>query len=98
MAENGDLQQRILQKTLQEVADEEAEGADPCVICLDTITEPCVGVPCHHANFDYLCLLSWLEQQPNCPLCTCALIVLEGKRLIVNTIQARPISQQYSMT
>ncbi|KAJ5459974.1 uncharacterized protein N7458_001526 [Penicillium daleae] len=77
MAENGDLQQRILQKTLQEVADEEAEGADPCVICLDTITEPCVGVPCHHANFDYLCLLSWLEQQPNCPLCKANLTAVQ---------------------
>lgn len=77
MAENGDLQQEILQKTLQEVADEEVDGADPCVICLDTITEPCVGVPCRHANFDYLCLLSWLEQQPNCPLCKCAMTVPE---------------------
>ncbi|KAJ5668168.1 uncharacterized protein N7477_006738 [Penicillium maclennaniae] len=63
-----DLQRKILQRTLKEVEDEEAEG-DPCVICLETITEPCVAVPCKHSNFDYLCLLSWLEQQPNCPLC-----------------------------
>ncbi|KAJ5296810.1 uncharacterized protein N7443_007703 [Penicillium atrosanguineum] len=61
----GDLQREILQRTLKEVEDEEAEG-DPCVICLETITEPCVAVPCKHSNFDYLCLLSWLEQQPNC--------------------------------
>ncbi|OQD77161.1 hypothetical protein PENDEC_c003G01619 [Penicillium decumbens] len=67
MAE-GDLQREILQRTLKEVADEETES-DPCVICLETITEPSVAVPCHHSNFDYLCLLSWLEQQPNCPLC-----------------------------
>jgi hypothetical protein len=67
MAE-GDLQREILQRTLREVADEENEG-DPCVICLETITEPSVAVPCKHSNFDYLCLLSWLEQQPNCPLC-----------------------------
>lgn len=67
MAE-GDLQREILQRTLREVADEENEG-DPCVICLETITEPCVALPCKHSNFDYLCLLSWLEQQPNCPLC-----------------------------
>lgn len=64
----GDLQREILQRTLKEVEDEEVEG-DPCVICLETITEPCVAVPCKHSNFDYLCLLSWLEQQPNCPLC-----------------------------
>ncbi|KAF7717028.1 Uncharacterized protein PECH_003157 [Penicillium ucsense] len=69
MGEHGDLQRQILQKTLKEVADEEINGVDPCVICLDAITEPCVGIPCLHANFDYLCLLSWLEQRPNCPLC-----------------------------
>ncbi|KAJ5197984.1 uncharacterized protein N7498_007101 [Penicillium cinerascens] len=68
MAGDGDLQREILQRTLKEVADEETEG-DPCVICLETITEPSVAVPCKHSNFDYLCLLSWLEQQPNCPLC-----------------------------
>lgn len=69
MAEHGNLHQEILQKTLKEVADEEAEDADPCVICLETITEPSVAVPCNHSNFDYLCLVSWLEQQPSCPLC-----------------------------
>jgi hypothetical protein len=26
-------------------------------------------VPCNHANFDFLCLVSWLEQRRNCPLC-----------------------------
>ena len=70
MADDGDLQQEVLQKTLREVAEEELEDADPCVICLETITEPCVSIPCKHTNFDYLCLISWLEQQPNCPLCT----------------------------
>ncbi|KAJ5594199.1 uncharacterized protein N7459_000407 [Penicillium hispanicum] len=69
MADDGDLRQEILQKTLKEVADEETEGADPCVICLETIAEPCIAAPCNHTNFDYLCLISWLEQQPNCPLC-----------------------------
>lgn len=65
-----ELRQQILQRTLQEVADEEKEAvANPCVICLDTITEPCVAQPCHHANFDFICLLSWLEQQQKCPLC-----------------------------
>lgn len=62
-----DVRQEILQRTLQEV--EESDVANPCVICLDKITEPCVAQPCHHANFDFLCLVSWLEQQPTCPLC-----------------------------
>lgn len=70
MADDVDLRQEILQRTLQEVAHEELESvADPCVICLDFITDPSVAVPCNHANFDFLCLVSWLEQQPNCPLC-----------------------------
>jgi hypothetical protein len=64
-----DLRQEILQRTLKEVADEEKEAANPCVICLDTIAEPCVAQPCHHTNFDFLCLVSWIEQQPKCPLC-----------------------------
>ncbi|CAI7628688.1 unnamed protein product [Penicillium viridicatum] len=64
-----ELRQEILQRTLKEVADEEKEAANPCVICLDTITEPCVAQPCQHANFDFLCLVSWTEQQPKCPLC-----------------------------
>lgn len=72
MANDEDVRHEILQKTLKEVADEglvEGESNDPCVICLDSITEPSVAVPCNHSNFDYLCLVSWLEQQPSCPLC-----------------------------
>ncbi|KAK3376751.1 hypothetical protein B0T24DRAFT_619604 [Lasiosphaeria ovina] len=42
---------------------------DCCVICLDAISEPCSALPCAHSNFDLLCLLSWLEQRPECPLC-----------------------------
>ncbi|KAJ5918095.1 hypothetical protein N7454_010470 [Penicillium verhagenii] len=68
MADDGDLQQEILQKTLREVGEEERE-VDPCVICLESITEPSIAKPCNHTNFDFLCLVSWLEQQPNCPLC-----------------------------
>ncbi|KAJ6133205.1 hypothetical protein N7471_008420 [Penicillium samsonianum] len=72
-----ELRQEILQRTLKEVADEENEAANPCVICLDTITEPCVAQPCHHANFDFLCLVSWIEQQPKCPLCKIELTAVQ---------------------
>ncbi|KAE8359173.1 hypothetical protein BDV27DRAFT_149811 [Aspergillus caelatus] len=70
--DNVDLQQEIMQKTLEEVAqEEEADGsvANPCVICLELISEPAVAVPCRHANYDFLCLLSWLENRRICPLC-----------------------------
>lgn len=70
MSDDGDLQHEVLQRTLQEVVhDGDGNVANPCVVCLDTITEPCMTVPCNHANFDFLCLASWLEQRASCPLC-----------------------------
>ncbi|PYI07570.1 hypothetical protein BO78DRAFT_341377 [Aspergillus sclerotiicarbonarius CBS 121057] len=70
MSHDVDLQQEILQRTLQEVAHEEGDKeANPCVICLEPVSEAAVAVPCQHANFDFLCLVSWLELRRNCPLC-----------------------------
>ncbi|KAL2831256.1 hypothetical protein BJY01DRAFT_109070 [Aspergillus pseudoustus] len=73
MTDDVDIQQQILQRTLQEVAQEhhqhQEDVSDPCVICLEPITEPAVAVSCNHANFDFLCIVSWLEQRRNCPLC-----------------------------
>jgi hypothetical protein len=69
------LQSRVLQTTLVEVAarDEASSqgqtGELCCVICLDTITEACEAKPCKHTNFDYLCILNWLERSSKCPLC-----------------------------
>ncbi|KAN0078678.1 hypothetical protein V8E54_005191 [Elaphomyces granulatus] len=57
-------------KNLEEVAhDDENASTTPCVICLDSLREPSVAVPCEHANFDFMCLISWLEQRRVCPLC-----------------------------
>ena len=77
-----DIQTQVLQTTLAEVSairkdaidgDTEKGSADDssdcCVICLDAITEPCTALPCSHTHFDFLCLLSWLEQRASCPLC-----------------------------
>lgn len=70
MADDGNVRQEILKKTLQEVALEDEDGlASPCVICLDTITETAIAIPCKHANFDFLCLANWLQQRRVCPLC-----------------------------
>ncbi|PGH16582.1 hypothetical protein AJ79_01688 [Helicocarpus griseus UAMH5409] len=74
MAQDVDLQQTILRRTLDEVADSRSSGKNdahlnPCVICLDQISEPAIALPCNHASFDFLCLLSWLQQRPACPLC-----------------------------
>ncbi|KAL4960805.1 RING finger domain protein [Aspergillus stella-maris] len=71
MTNDADIQQQILQRTLQEVTQEQHQDdvADPCVICLEPISEPAIAVSCNHANFDFLCLVNWLEQRRNCPLC-----------------------------
>ena len=40
-----------------------------CVICLDEISEGATSLPCKHDHFDFLCLLSWLQERNTCPLC-----------------------------
>ncbi|KAF5642696.1 RING finger domain protein [Fusarium sp. NRRL 52700] len=64
-----DLQRQVLQSTLDEIATRQEDATDCCVICLESISDACEAIPCQHRNFDYLCLLSWLEQSPKCPLC-----------------------------
>ncbi|OAQ66188.1 zinc finger domain-containing protein [Pochonia chlamydosporia 170] len=69
-----DIQRRILQNTLDEVAAREEDATDCCVICLDIITEPCEALPCGHRNFDYICVSNWLFGTPQCPLCKAKVI------------------------
>lgn len=77
-----DIQTKVLQTTIAEICSRRStkpEGndrngdssrpTDCCVICLDCISEPCAALPCAHAHFDFLCLLSWLQECPTCPLC-----------------------------
>ncbi|KAF1970447.1 hypothetical protein BU23DRAFT_570832 [Bimuria novae-zelandiae CBS 107.79] len=45
------------------------EDEDVCVICLSAVTERAVAVPCNHCAFDFICLVSWTQQRPTCPLC-----------------------------
>ena len=71
---NIDIKSKVLQHTLAQVATRQEEVIDAssgkcCVICLDNISEPCEAQPCKHSDFDYLCLLSWVQEQPRCPLC-----------------------------
>ncbi|KAE8450021.1 hypothetical protein EG329_007160 [Mollisiaceae sp. DMI_Dod_QoI] len=69
-----DVESKILQTTLTEISsrhnDEGAEEEeDPCVICLERISEPATAQPCQHSSFDFLCLISWLQERSSCPLC-----------------------------
>ena len=67
-----DIRRCVLKSTLQQVNTTTGyleQEKDPCVICLDCISERAVALPCRHENFDFLCLLSWLQEQITCPLC-----------------------------
>lgn len=50
---------------------------DTCVICLEPVTERAVAVPCNHLTFDFLCLCSWSQEQPSCPLCKTKITAIE---------------------
>ncbi|KAI8939492.1 hypothetical protein NX059_003263 [Plenodomus lindquistii] len=45
------------------------ESEDTCVICLSSVTERAITVPCSHYTFDFVCLVSWLQERSTCPLC-----------------------------
>lgn len=45
---------------------------EACTICLEPITERAVATPCNHLTFDFLCLVSWLQERATCPLCKAA--------------------------
>jgi len=64
-------------KEPQQCPRHDEEATDTCVICLSAITERAVAVPCNHLVFDFLCLVHWLQQQPNCPLCKAPLRAVE---------------------
>ncbi|KAK0113772.1 hypothetical protein ONS95_014022 [Cadophora gregata] len=74
-----DTRSQILQTTLAEISaarkddptegDGEDEDETCCVICLERVSDQAVAQPCQHASFDFLCLISWLQEQSSCPLC-----------------------------
>lgn len=70
-----DARSKILQTTLAEISSsrqDHADGAedeDCCVICMEAVSDKAVAQPCKHDNFDFVCLLSWLQERSACPLC-----------------------------
>ncbi|KAK4226640.1 E3 ubiquitin-protein ligase [Podospora fimiseda] len=75
--DDNDIQSQVLQTTLASIESNNNEETNCCVICLDTITEPCTSLPCSHTNFDFICLLNWLQQRPSCPLCKASIIQVQ---------------------
>lgn len=45
------------------------DSSDICAICLCPVTERAITSPCSHYTFDFLCLVSWLQERSTCPLC-----------------------------
>ncbi|KAE9369526.1 hypothetical protein N431DRAFT_427690 [Stipitochalara longipes BDJ] len=70
--EDLDARSKIFQTTLAEISSQQ-EFTDAeencCVICLERISEQATAQPCNHDSFDFLCLISWLQEQSSCPLC-----------------------------
>jgi Ring finger domain len=99
--ENLDARSKVLQATLEEIslADDLTSGTDSedcCVICLDRVSERAKAHPCQHRSFDYLCLLSWLEQRTTCPLCKAEVVrvhydfTADGKYKVYTVIKPKP--------
>ncbi|KAF1913498.1 hypothetical protein BDU57DRAFT_409715, partial [Ampelomyces quisqualis] len=43
--------------------------SEHCTICIDELMDQCEAQPCRHNKFDFLCLVTWLQQRATCPLC-----------------------------
>lgn len=67
---------------------------EDCVICLSTVSERAVATPCRHSSFDFLCLLSWLQERSACPLCKAEVKTVEYTRTSEgNEIQTYEVTQ-----
>jgi hypothetical protein len=79
--DNLDAKSKVLRAALDEISSRDnlaskTDSEDCCVICLDRVSEQARANPCQHSSFDYLCLLSWLEQRTTCPLCKTEVVSL----------------------
>jgi hypothetical protein len=71
------------------------QSDDVCVICLSSITERAITAPCNHYSFDFICLVSWLQEKSTCPLCMSPQIVNVKYILTVFLGKAEVASVQY---
>ena len=85
MDEAAEIRQTVLNSTLDQLKHgNEGDNIDPCVICLEPVSERAIANPCNHYSFDFLCLVSWLQERPTCPLCTYHLIFFKGRAAHAN--------------
>jgi hypothetical protein len=68
---------------------------DSCVICLSSVTERAITVPCNHYTFDFVCLVSWLQERSTCPLCRISTHLRDLLFLISNPGKSNVTAVQY---
>ncbi|OCK99595.1 uncharacterized protein K441DRAFT_536448 [Cenococcum geophilum 1.58] len=81
-------------------------SSDACVICLSAVSERAITVPCNHYTFDFICLVSWLQERSACPLCNTEVTAVEYdwrsptdfKTYTVHSTQPPPKSTESSTT
>lgn len=66
--DDSEARSKILQTTLAGIQQNDGDE-EVCVICIEGISDKAVAQPCKHSNFDFVCLLSWLQERSTCPLC-----------------------------
>jgi hypothetical protein len=71
------------------------DSEDTCVICLSSVTERAITVPCNHYTFDFVCLVSWLQERSTCPLCKFCMIHVA---ITSDPIKAKHKSRRSNMT
>lgn len=96
MDERTDVGQNVLRTTLAEA--EPTGSSNPCVICLDSVSEQAVASPCGHLCFDFLCLMSWLQESPTCPLCKAKVDNVQYERRAPEDFKVYNVPQEPAVT
>ncbi|KAF2129935.1 hypothetical protein P153DRAFT_422688 [Dothidotthia symphoricarpi CBS 119687] len=73
----------------------EDESEDTCVICLSSVTERAITAPCNHYTFDFVCLVSWLQERSTCPLCKSEVTAVQYDWRSPTDYKSYPISRSH---
>lgn len=92
MEDTSSFSQALQGKSSDAGEENRATHSNLCVICLDTVSERATALPCRHESFDFLCLVSWLQESSSCPLCKAEVERVE------NDVQRRDGFQSYRVT
>ena len=91
--EDEQLRSHVLQNMIRETKDLSVMTDNqrwPCVICLEYVSELAITKPCTH-EFDFLCIVNWLERNPTCPLCKSQVQTVEYDRASGQDVKIYPI-------